>query len=207
MLENCCEEYALNWIKCVSETIYSLLPRHIPMSFSGRKKRKLERILIPQSCILKRSCLVIHTLRLIHKIHLLFILFRVWCSQTQCKIWFGYSILTTKSYVWCVILTFDVESWSALLSSPVLDPVLFRNLMDFESITRLKNRQITRHDFLKLYLCVEMAFFYFSGYCKDGSHCTHVPSQFIWYGLHSISLVELKFWVWHWQGFEKYKGK
>ena len=107
--------YALNWIKCVSETIYSLLPRHIPMSFSGRKKRKLERILIPQSCILKRSCLVIHTLRLIHKIHLLFILFRVWCSQTQCKIWFGYSILTTKSYVWCVILTFDVESWSALL--------------------------------------------------------------------------------------------
>ena len=52
--------YALNWIKCVSETIYSLLPRHIPMSFSGRKKRKLERILIPQSCILKRSRLVIH---------------------------------------------------------------------------------------------------------------------------------------------------
>ena len=52
--------YALNWIKYVSETIYSLLPRHIPMSFSGRKKRKLERILIPQSCILKRSRLVIH---------------------------------------------------------------------------------------------------------------------------------------------------
>ena len=36
--------YALNWIKCVSETIYSLLSRHIPMSFSGRKKKKLERI-------------------------------------------------------------------------------------------------------------------------------------------------------------------
>ena len=76
--------YALNWIKCVSETIYSLLPRHIPMSFSGRKKRKLRRI-------------PTHTTKLyfdeISSGNPYFcILFRVWCSQTECKIKFGHSI-------------------------------------------------------------------------------------------------------------------